>query len=36
MTRVFAFEQRMNQKRRYEQRQKNHWKIFEQVYNKER
>jgi hypothetical protein len=36
MTRIFAFEQWINQERRYEYRQKNHWEIFEQVFNKER
>jgi hypothetical protein len=36
MTRIFAFEQRMSQRKKYEQRQKSHWKIFEQVFNKER
>jgi hypothetical protein len=36
MTRIFAFKQRMNQRKKHEQRQKNHWKIFKQVFNKKR
>jgi hypothetical protein len=36
MTRVFAFKQRMSQRKRYEQRQKNHWEISKQVFNKRR
>jgi hypothetical protein len=35
MTRIFAFEQRMNEKKRHEQCQKNDKKIS-QVFNKER
>jgi hypothetical protein len=35
MTRVFAFEQRMSERRRHEQCQKNDKKIF-QIFNKER
>jgi hypothetical protein len=36
MTRIFAFEQQMSQRKKYEQRQKNHWKILKQVFNKKR
>jgi hypothetical protein len=35
MTRVFAFEQRMNEKRKHEQCQRNDKEIF-QIFNKKR